>query len=114
MAFKCKHRWNSFVKDEPDDEIEVLTETGGALTGLHHRPRPTGDIAFTGTCSEGPPHHMNIMTDENIEYDGDIHEPRGQSLLIVVGTRTQWIIDKDGKRKKANGDDVWVGVKTGT
>jgi len=110
MAFKCKHRWISFVNDEPDDEIEVKTEAAGALTGEHHRSR---DIHFTGTCKETP-HHMTIWTDELFEYDGDIHEPHGQGLLIVVGTRSRFIIDKDGKRKKADGDDVWVGVKTGT
>ncbi len=114
MARKCKHKWDSFVNDEPDDEIEVENDAGGALSGKHHRS--IGDIAFTGTCTEGPPHHMNIQTNENFEYDGDIHDLHGQhgNWLIVIGTRSRFTIDKDGKRKKAKDDDVWVGVKTGT
>jgi len=111
MARKCKHKWKSFINDLPDDEIEVEDDTAGKLTGKHHRS--IGDIAFTGWCTEGPPHHMNIQTNENFEYDGDIHDPPGEKL-IVVGTRSRFIIDKDGKRTKADGDDVWVGVKTGT
>jgi hypothetical protein len=31
-------------------------------------------------------------------------------VLVVVGKRTK--VDKEGK--KLNGDEVWVGVKTGT
>ncbi|HEX6648000.1 MAG TPA: hypothetical protein VF075_00625 [Pyrinomonadaceae bacterium] len=115
MARKCRHHWDSFVNGRFDDDIEVETDNGGRLAGHHHRA--IADIAFTGDCSEGPPHHMNLQTNENFEYDGDIHDlhgPQGRNYLIVIGTRTRFTIDKDGKRKKAKDDDVWVGVKTGT
>ena len=31
MARKCKHKWDSFVNDEPDDEIEVENTTARNL-----------------------------------------------------------------------------------
>ena len=110
MAKKCKHRWESFVNGLPDDEIEVETinEQTGEITGKHKRPRP---VNFTGHCSEGPPHHMNIKTHEGFEYDGDIVDSQIGNTRVVAGHR--YPLDEKGRRRQ-NGDEVWVGVKTGT
>ena len=109
IPFRCNHHWRSFVNEEPDGVLRVLTMTGADFTGEHdhgspHPPR------FTGHCQNTPIHHIHIETDEDFEYNGRIYDAGNQRF--VVGTRSTFTIDKDGNRKKLDGDEVWVGVKT--
>jgi hypothetical protein len=109
MAFRCNHHWRSFVNEQPDGVLRVLTMTGSHFTGEHDKGS-SHTPGFRGDCRDRPSHEIHIETDENFEYNGRIYDAGNQRF--VVGTRNGFTIDKDGNRIKGDGDDVWVGVKT--
>ena len=109
MAFRCKVKWRSFVNEAPIGILDVrLIDLDGKIKGKHVKSAME-EVDFEGHCTETP-HHINLTTHENFEFDGDIFEAGADRF--AVGTRSKFTIDKDGKRKKLNGDEVWVGVKT--
>lgn len=109
MAKKCNHKWRSFIRDnEQDGLLNVKKMTGSKFTGTHEKP--SGNVNFTGECFEEPFHRIEIATDEHFLYTGRIYD--GGNERFAVGTRSKFVEDKDGKRKKLDDDEVWVGVKS--
>jgi len=96
-----------------DDGLFIVTDVDGQgnVTGKY-RSQGNEENIQNGKCKENEKKlHLERA---GFKYDGDIFSFNGDGIIVVVGKRSPKPHVKREKDKEADGDEVWVGVKTGT
>lgn len=118
MAPRCTAKWNSWINpseippttDPTDGQIVIGNVTGGNFVGSHIVNGMT-HTKLKGKCKDNPRHHIKFDSEENgviFTYEGVIVDIPEKTALGKRSRRNA----VDRKEEMAQGDEVWVGVKT--
>ena len=115
MAFQCgKATWASVLPDNANkDDGTVFVDVvhgNGNMQGRHRKataqPSDPDEDLTNGKCQSGP--EMMKFDRAGFHYEGEI------SGRVIVGRRFKKAEGKEGTEGELDGEEVWVGVKTGT
>lgn len=97
-----------------EDGLFIVKEVDGQgnVKGKYRPPQGGEEDIQNGKCKENEKKFHLERT--GFKYEGDIFAFNGDEIIVVVGTRSPKRHDKREEDEEADGDEVWVGVKTGT